>query len=659
MTGFPRLFEPCLVGAVELPNRIVRSAAATNFGGVHLTEELIDFEESHARGGVGLIILGDASVHPTCPAPLVTYEDAIIGGYRRLADRIRPYGTKLFQQLWYSGSPYPNACGGPPWSSSPVPAPLSGLVPSEMSEDQIAELVQHFADGARRCEEGGLDGVEIHAGHGYIFQQFLSPLTNQRSDRYGGSAENRQRFTLEVARAVRGAVSRQFAVGIRISSQGFEGGLCAEDLIPLVQSLTRDGAVDFVNVSQGSYSRLNKVLGSMYEKPGYQLEPNEPLLRSVKVPRIVNGRFTTLAQADAVLADGLAELVGITRGMIADPDLVAKSRAGRAASVRPCIACNDGCIGDMAAGPITCWVNPAVGRERSVATAMRTKVAQRRVLVVGGGPAGMEAARGAAQRGHAVTLIEAAQELGGQLRFARMAPHYELLGEFADWQTRTVRELGVDVRLGRECDLAMVRELGPDVLILATGSRPRCDGVQYPLPRTPPAVPADLPWLSSWTVLSGGGPGHGDRVLVLDETGHHEAVATLSSLLARGCEVTVVTAQDQFAPLLARSVLTTPVLEFLARHAVRIIHRTLVRSVRHGGVVLQEMDSGRCLDQAVDAIVAITPNRAHAPLGELPRRPGLDVHVVGDCLSPRLLGAAVREGFLAGLAAGEPQGGTA
>jgi 2,4-dienoyl-CoA reductase-like NADH-dependent reductase (Old Yellow Enzyme family) len=647
--AYERVFSSLRIADAELPNRLVRSAAATTFGGPYLTQELIDFEVSHARGGVGLLILGDASIHPTCPAPLLAYDDAIVPGYERLMRAIRPYGTRVFQQLWHCGSCYPNPDGTPPWSCSPIPSPSIGVVPTEMSIGQIEELVSGFAAAARRCHVGGLDGIEVHGGHGYLFQQFLSPLSNTRTDAYGGSFTNRLRFTLQVMAAIRAAVVPGFAVGIRLSSQGFAGGLGDNDLIAIVKALQSAGLADFVNFSEGSYAAVHKILGGMLEPPGYQIQSNRLALAMTTVPRVVNGRFGSLEQVDQILASGQADLVGMTRALIADPDLPRKSRRGASRNVRPCIACNEGCIGGLSVGRMRCSINAAVGRERELEDGFGKATNSRLVLIAGAGPAGMEAARIAAERGHRVILAEERHELGGQLAFARRAPGYEILGDFVDWQVRELERLGVEIRRGLKVDYPLAEKLGPNDLVVAIGSRPRMDGVHYNYPgRTTKGVEQSHV-VSSWTVLAEPTREYGDHVLISDDTGHHEAAAIAAFFVASGRAVTFVTTHSQFLPALVGSLAVPPLLERLTLGKFTLRTRVSLQHILADTVTIEPIDGGTAERHRADTVVLVSPNLPNCIPDRMEADSPVKTFIIGDASSPRFLGTAIDDAFRVGM----------
>src|SRR5579859_7865590 len=403
-----KVFEPIQIGTCTVPNRIVRTAHGTHFAAEEITDRFIEYHLAPARGGCGLTILEIASVHPSSVLTIRNLDKRIVPGYRRLMEAIKPSGMKVFQQLHHGGHHAPGL-DGIAWSASDIPSPV-GPIPVPMGAPELAALPRAFAEGAARCREGGLDGVEVHAAHGYIFSQFLSRLTNRRTDEYGGSLENRMRLLMETMRAVRKLVGNDFPVGVRLSTSEVPGGVTHEDSHAVARALEKEGLIDFLDLSLGDYYRGVSMNAAMDAPLGYELPFSVPLGAGAKVPRIVAGRFRTLEEAEQVLRAGDADMVSMVRAQIADPDLVRKTREGRPHEVRPCIACNQGCIGGLyRRGQLGCLVNPAVGFEASLSEDRIKRTSQpRKVLVVGGGPAGMEAARVAALSGHRVILAEAA-----------------------------------------------------------------------------------------------------------------------------------------------------------------------------------------------------------------------------------------------------------
>ncbi len=606
--SYQHVLSPIAINQVVVKNRVVRTAHGTNIGQGRITDELIAYHEARAAGGCGLTILEAASVHPTDMGTLRLHDPSVVADYQRLTSRLAPYNMAVFQQLGHLGYEGVTADGGPPWSASEQAGPSIRRPAKPMTADDIAELTDAFGRAARWCVDGGLDGVEVHIAHGYLIQQFISPTVNRREDGYGGSWENRIRLAREIVRAVREAVGSGVAVGVRIGSEAVgDGGVTEHDCTRLVGVLAGDGLIDYVNLTYGSCLRPHKIIGGMHEPPGYELEAAAPVVAAAGIPAVVTGRFRTLAEADELIAAGVADLVGLTRAHIADPELVVKSTQGREAEVRPCIAGNDGCVGGLNRGRLSCAVNPAVGREQDYP--LPTPVTQpspfsrplpadrspvvhpqpRRIAVVGGGPCGMEVARLAAEQGHQVVLFEARSTLGGAVRQAQMLPTRGLLGDICDWQERELARLGVEVRLGRPADVDGVAAVRPDLVVVATGAT----GAEVPDPARLPA---------------------GGTAVVDDRFGGYEALGLAEWLATQGLKVKLTTPGRRVAARALLDLVVQPALERLGALGVQVL--TGVESPPEADLVLT---------------VAKHP---HDPLSAGLADAGLHVQLAGDVREP-------------------------
>lgn len=646
------MFKPIQIGQVEVPNRVVRTAHGTDIGRYKVNDDLIAYHLARAKGGVGLSILETLSVdQTTSPGHILQHDPDTMPGYKRLMTAVRPYGMRVLQQVWHGGHNAHRKDGQPPWSSSWRPGMDDGVPSIPMTKAQIDYVVKRFGETCAFVEEAGLDGVEIHGAHGYLIEQFLSPLHNKRIDEYGGSIENRMRFMLEVMREVRKRVSRNFIVGIRLSPEAMNGGFSPEECIVAAQHLQAEALVDVVNISLGNYYTLNKIIGPMHEPVGYQLSVNDPIAAAIKVPKIVAGRFRTLEEADQVVGRGEADLIAMTRAHIADPDIVRKTREGREDQVRPCIACNQGCLGgQLEVGHLACTINVAVGKERTLAEDLIERVASpKRVLVVGGGPAGLEAARIAALRGHTVTLLEAMPDLGGALNVARRAPRRQAIGDIVDWLGREVYRLGVDVRLSSYVTAEDVRAEAPDAVILATGGTPTLDGFQIYAPNDVPEGLASANVVTSADVILGGVQPANGHAVVFDGIGHYEAIAVAEFLVEKGHRVTFVTGHRAFAPKMESSYSTGPALERLSRAGqFRLLTRHRVLSAGSDKVTVAPIYAPQQAEDIPASLLVhvgfTTPNRDLVDdLGDY----GKPVIAVGDANSPRYLRLAIRDGHLA------------
>ncbi len=649
--------KPIKIGSIELKNRIVRTAHATLHGKGLISDDLIAYHEARARGGAALSILEVGSVHYTSPFSLRLFDPAVEGGMRRLTDRMRPHGMKVFQQLWHGGHHAVPNDGSPPWSASDIPSAEVGIVPLPMTKMMIDTIVEAYAERARRCKEWGLDGVDVHCAHGYLPAQFLSANINKREDDYGGSFENRARFMLEVLAAIRSAVPRDFVVGIRVGSDLIAGGVGVEENLLVTQMLEERGLIDYVNLSVGNYNILPKIIAGMNEPAGYQMPTSVPISHNVKVPSMIIGRYRTLEEADQAIRNGDGDMVGLVRAMIADPDLVVKSLRGEADRVRPCIGCNQGCVAN-AQFPwqhMECAVNPGTGHElRRGDHMIRSTATPRTVLVIGGGPAGMEAARVAALRGHRVILAEADSRLGGKLRVASRAPTRQSIMDIVIWLEAEIYRLGVEVRLSTFLDAQDIYEIGAAAVIVATGASERMDGIQASHPGQPIKGIDRGNMISSVELFMTPPAGLGENAVVIDDVGHYEGLAAAEHLINKGLKVTYITRLRSFAPLLQGTNTQDP---FLMRVKGKPFHwmiRTRVISIGPREVIVGPVhlmaDDEETQRLPADTVVFISSNRPNREIFDALSGGNIDVYRVGDANSPRFIEAAIREGHLAAMA---------
>lgn len=652
--AFTHVRTPMMIGNVQFKNRIYRPAHAVGVGAGAMNEALIAYHEERAKGGAALSILEAGSVHPSTAATLNIFDPSIERGMRTLIDRCRPHGMKLFQQLWHAGHHVAPADGSPPWSASDIPSIVNGLMPVPMTKMMIDTIVEAYVECAARMKQYGLDGVEVHCAHSYLPGQFLSPTTNRRDDDYGGSFENRARFIMEVLAAVRASVGSDFVVGVRLAPDLVVGGAGVEDNLKVAQLLEEAGLIDYLNVSTGSYNSAAKMIGGMYEPTGYQMPLTAPIRAAIGLPILAAGRYRTLEEADQAIREGEADMVGIVRAMIADPYLVAKSIAGEAEQVRPCIGCNQACVARAAMGVgIGCTVNAGAGYEAERGDHRLMPAAEpKRVLVVGGGPAGMEAARVAATRGHTVTLVEASPDLGGAVRAAAKAPTRHNLIDIVTWLEAEIYRLGVDVRLSTYVDSSEIVEFAADEIIVATGSWPRMDGVLISHAGQPIRGVEQAHVISSTDLFLAPPAELGNAAVVIDDVGHYEGLAAAEQLVTKGLSVTYVTRLPMLAAGIQLSGMNEPFLQRMAGRPFRHLVRTRAIAIEAKSVtvgpahlIVDDVDTERL---AADTVVLITTNRSNREIYEALFPSGRGVQIIGDAKAPRSLEFAIHEGHMAG-----------
>lgn len=648
---FAYLFSPINLGPLEVRNRIVITAHLKNFTeNCRPSERDLYYYAERARGGVGLIITEATAVHPNSLGERnypIAYDPAVIPAYAKVAAAVHTYGALIVAQLHHSG----HLTDGSPdnWGVALAPSPIASTLcrstPREMSPDEIAEIVQGFEVSARNMQQAGMDGVEIHAASGYLLHQFLSPCTNKRDDEYGGDLENRLRLTLEVVDRVRRACGPQFAVGVRLVGDEFvPGGFGLSDAQKVAARLEATGQIDYISVTGGTTPTAYMVIGGMHLPQGYLTHLAAGVKEAVEdVPVIAVGRIVDPLHAERILAEGQADLVGMTRANICDPELANKAREGRLDDIRTCVGCNQGCRARyQQKRPITCIQNPTAGREKELGFGTLVPAEVRRtVVVVGGGPGGMEAARVLATRGHRVTLLEERNELGGQVNLAVKAPGREEFGGVARYLRQQIEKLGVTIRLGTKADIEVIRQLNPDAVVVATGSRPSLNVHSPYRPNIPGAEAGHV--LSVWEVFDEGKE-VGQSVVVVDEDGHQRGASVVDYLSSRGKSVHVVTPLAMFGYDLVITHDQPLLYQRVGARDVTLRPFTIVREIRDHSVVAYETYSKReTVIQDVDTVVLVVDNEADDALYRQLKETGTEVYAIGDCVAPRGVAHAIFE----------------
>lgn len=639
----PLLWSPLRIGPVTVRNRVVFSAHLTNYAtqdGLP-SEQHAAYYAARAAGGAGLIITEEHSTHPTdwpYEKLIHGFRPQVIDGYRRITDAVHRHGTPIFAQINHNGGQASSMFSRlPVWAPSPVPDPLFREVPKAVSEAEIAEIVAGYGLVARHCAEGGFDGIELQCSHSSIVRGFLSPATNRRSDAYGGSLTNRARLLLEIVAAVRDAIGPGLALGVRLcGDELIEGGTTIDEAVEVARMVEATGQVDYINTSIGvATATLFMIEASMHIPPGYAMFIPSAIRAAVALPVVGVGRFKDPIQAERALEEGQCDLVGVVRGQIADPEFAAKARSGHVEDTRLCLSCNQECVGRMGLNRwLGCIENPATGREAQGVGQVRLTPRPLEVLVVGGGPAGMQAAIAAARNGHRVTVVEREAEPGGQVRLAASVPNRAEFGDLVRNQAAECRRLGVRFEFGVTADVAEVRRRGADRVVVATGARPA----------RPWWAPGDADWIVDVRdVLEGRAQPEGS-VLVLDEVGFHHATSVAELLADRGCRVEVVTP----GMVVGQDLGVTLDMEgwWIRAEAKGIIQSTeLVPMGIEGRTLnLQHHPTGSMQQRSPDWIVLAVPADPVEELYVELRDAGVAVERAGDCIAPRRAHAAVVEG---------------
>ena len=639
-----RLFSPLRLGPVELRNRVVSTSHQTSLVHDHLpTDDLIAYHRARAAGGAGLIVVEATAVHPTGLLTAHTvggYLPEIVPVWRAMSDAVHEHGAKLMCQLFHGGREIIASGTRPPAvAPSSIPSARFKTEPRALTRTEIREMLAGYRQAAAYAAEGGLDGVEVCAGFGYLPTQFLSRHANTRTDEYGGSFENRFRFLREVMEAMREGFGPDGAIGCRLTDESTSDvGSDPEDVLAAAEA-AGDGLADYVSVTLGSSPTYR---GSTWIVPPAATAENaiEKFARAVRarvsVPLIATGRVLDPAHAERLITDGVCDAVGMTRAQIADPNLARRAQAGE--RVTRCIGCNQGCIGHYHAGvPIACTVNPWAGYER---TLPRPTPAEQpgTAVVVGAGPAGCAAAAAAAARGHRVVVFERSQEVGGQIRLALPAPgHAEvaegLIAILGSWLS------GADVRHGTEASAAAVLAEAPDRVVLATGAVPHR-----------PAIGGDgVAIIGAWEALAGAEVG--ERVVVSDWGGDWTGLDAAEVLAARGAQVRLVTSAAAFGEAV-HQYQRNLYLARLDEAGIELVHHLRPLSVSAGAAMFENVFSGRRVElDGVDTLVVHAGRTAGDELYLELEAAGVTVERAGDCLGPRSFEEAIREGTLAGLRA--------
>lgn len=655
--AFPHLFSPLKVGSKTLRNRVVFGAHTANMAVNGLPgEQHAAYYAERAMGGAAMVVVEPMPVHAAAVLTRGNFrhsDDAVIPHFRTVTEAIQRHGAVAIQQLYHVGAHGDSDLSfHPHWSPSGLPSYHDSDGSHQMTEEEIWETIHAFVAAARRCKEAGFDGVEVWAAYLGMVDQFWTPWTNRREDQWGGSLENRTRMSREIMTRIRETCGPDFIIGLSVSDDSSTSvSLQREELAEIVAYHDERRLMDYVTCGSGGYLNFYPLMPTFLfpEKLGADLAAT---LKKVVKHAVVTAEshIRTPENAETVLGEGSADLVSIVRGQIADPHLANKARDGRAEDIRGCISCNQMCWGRRSRDYwISCLINPSAGREFEWGGDRFEKAENpRRVLVVGGGPAGLEAARVAAERGHQVILAEASSRLGGQFLLAGHQPRRAQILDLIAWYERQLEKLGVEVRLNSYLEGADVQAIGADAVLLATGSIAPGTGFQkaWPEKESLPGIEKGKVWSVEEVLSRQAKPGK--HVLVFDEAGGWRGCGTAWKLAEEGHQVTVITPDAMAGKELARTAADAPLRKIFGKLGVTVLTEQTMLEWHGNGVTLADHNSGATRFVEGDGLVLATTNMAMDFLaGEL-RALGIAYRQIGDCAAPRQAPYAFHDGRKAG-----------
>ncbi len=637
MHPFENLFTPIKIGHLQLKNRIIMAATGTNFNtpGGEITEKLKSFLKMRAQGGAGLIIAESAYICDSgreSTYQLAINRDELVPDLRTLTADIQKEDTKIFLQLNHAGrQTFSNITGMDLVAPSPVPCQIMRGRPRELEQEEIESLAIKFGEAARRAKEAGFDGVELLAGHGHLINQFLSPYTNKRNDQYGGTLENRFRFPLQVLDEIKRNVGMDFPVSVRISAEEFvPGGITLRESMVFAKVLLEHNA-DMLQISGGIYETRPMIVQPMLLPLGLFAQQAKSIKETLesKIPISTAGRIKDPHQAERLIQEDYTDLVSMARPLLADPYFPKKSQEGRTDEIRKCISCNQGCMDRFIIyEKITCLGNPYCGfeTERKIHKSDHKK----KVMVIGGGPGGMEAARVAALKGHEVLLFEKEKELGKQIELAALPPGKNDVRDLKQFLINQVNQLGVHIYKGCHVDKNMVDEVNPDAVIMATGSKPI-----YP----------DIPGISSDHVMTaeallGQNLETGNKILVVG--GGLVGCETAYYLAEQGKEVLLTEAMRQLGVDIG-PFYKGLLLSYMHEHQIKIYTRTTVKEITENAVTVEIQGEKTSVSNVDSIVLAVGHEPDNALFDQL--NTVYEVYKIGDCNEIGKILDAIHEGF--------------
>lgn len=648
MSEFKHLFTPIEIGNTTIKNRILSTAHQTNhvLDGIP-SDDLIAYHVTRARGGLGLIILEAGAVHLSgllTTHTIAAFDPTIKEVYRKLIDKVSPYDTKIFAQLFHSGreivsSNYRSAALAP----SSIPSLRFGTMPRPMSISEIQEVISGFAISARNAKDGGLHGVEVCCSHGYLPAQFWNKQTNIRNDEYGGCFENRMRFIVETMQAIWKEVGDDFTVGIRMSSDEMTmDGLSINDSIKIAEYLTDKVRVDFINITAGdssTYAGSTHIVPPAPMKQAYLAPDSFKIRLEAAVPVFVGSRIVDPLQGEKIISSGRADMVGMTRATIVDPNMPNKAKNGEHQMIDACLGCLQACIGHYHKDlPIGCVQNPQAGKEVFFESILQLKKTSRKVLIIGAGPGGLEAAVTADAQGYDVTLVDQSDRIGGALNLMLRAPQRnEMASTMLDNYTRQLSQANVHLKLNTKMSTKEIEDFQADAIICAVGSRPYIPNVEGVMDERVILID-DLFKKNNFK--------ENDKAVIFDIKGDWSGLEASLYLAEKGCQVTLVT---------ARLYIAEDVHQYLRNEYMKHLYAANIEMITHHdfGGILKEGILMRNLftheDKMINAdhVILAVGRVPNTELFETIKNMAPYVAQIGDCLAPRTIEEATLEGLTA------------